>query len=340
MSENRSIESQITSYLAGECTPAEQQAIAGLIQHDTEYRDTYNSLRQIWESSALLPVSETYDVDAAWLTVGKHISENPLTVIRHSQAKKPLVIRIVRYAASIAAVLLLAFAVYQVTRDTNKVLKQVASGNTVSTPVSLADGSQIVLNKNSEVKFPEKFGSNGREVYFWGEAFFEIASDPASPFVIKTGDARIKVLGTSFNVKAYPETGVTEVVVNTGTVLFYYVDNNENILGQIILHKGDKGIYTHSTRKLTRMLNDDLNFICWKTNIMVFNETTLDKVMEVVGKKYGVNFKLENSELSQLKLTATFDNESLDSVLEVLGLVHKLRFTNNGKDYLVKKVTG
>jgi len=138
-------------------------------------------------------------------------------------------------------------------------------------------------------------------------------------------------------VNANPNTGITEVVVNTGTVLFYYVDQNDKILGQIILHKGDKGIYNRTTRKLSRLLNDDLNVISWKTGILVFNETSLDKVMDVVGKKYDVTFHMNNSELSKLKLTATFDNESLDSVLEVLSLVHKLHFTNNGKDYLVKK---
>jgi len=215
-------------------------------------------------------------------------------------------------------------------------MKRFASGTEVSSPIALSDGSHIVLNSGSELNFPEKFGSHGREVYFWGEAFFEIASDPSRPFVIETGDARIKVLGTSFNVKAYPGTGITEVVVNTGTVLLFYVDKNDNVLGQVILHKGDKGVYNRITHKLAKMLNDDLNFISWKTGMLVFNETSLDKVMDVVGKKYGVTFRTNNPELYRLKLTATFDNESLDSVLEVLSLVHKLQFTHNGNDYLVK----
>jgi transmembrane sensor len=340
MEENRSIESQITSYLAGECTPAEQQAIAGLISANQEYKRLYEEFRQIWNSTEMSPFTEAYDIDTAWLKVGKHINESPLTIVHHTQAKKPVLKRILSYAASIAAVLLVAFSVYQVSHNNHSVLKSFASGKSVSSPVSLSDGSRIVLNAGSEVKYPEKFGSDGREVYFWGEAFFEIASDPTRPFVIETGDARIKVLGTSFNVKAYPNTGITEVVVNTGTVLFYHVDENNNILGQVILHKGEKGVYNRTTHKLARMQNDDLNYISWKTNILVFNATSLDKVMAVVGEKYGVTFHIDSAELSHLKLTATFDNESLDSVLEVLRLVHKLQFTHNGKDYLVKKVTG
>jgi len=337
MLKNRHIESKITSYLAGECTPAEQQVIAGLIQSDTEYRETYNELRKIWDADAFQNISDTYDVDAAWSKVNSHIHKNPLSIVHQGSTKKPVFLRILKYAASIAAVMVLSFAIFQVTSDKKEIMKTIASGKADISPVALSDGSHIVLNSGSEVKFPEKFGSDSREVYFWGEAFFEIASDPTRPFVIETGDARIKVLGTSFNVKAYPGTGITEVVVNTGTVLFYHVDNDDNILGQVILHKGEKGTYNHATRKLARVLNTDLNIISWKTNILVFNETSLDEVMVVVGKKYGVNFHMDNSELSRLKLTATFDNESLDSVLEVLSLVHKLQFTHNGKDYLVAK---
>jgi ferric-dicitrate binding protein FerR (iron transport regulator) len=336
MLKTRNIESQITRFLAGECSPAEQQVVEGLIQSDTKYRDAYNARKQIWDNPVLRPVSDTYDVDQAWLNVSRHIHSGPLTVVHRSASRKSIVYKVLKYAASIAAVLLISFSVFQITHD-NTVMKRFASGTAVSSPLALADGSHMVLNAGSEVNFPEKFGSHSREVYFWGEAFFEIASDPTRPFVIESGDARIKVLGTSFNVKAYPGTGITEVVVNTGTVLFYHVDHNDNMLGQVILHKGDKGVYNRTTHKLAKMLNEDLNFISWKTGILDFKGASLDKVLTEVGAKYGVTFHMENTELSRLKLTATFDNESLDSVLEVLSLVHKLQFTHNGTDYLVKK---
>ena len=335
MFKNRNIESQLTNYLAGECTPAERLEIEVLIQSDSEINNTYIELKQVWDSSVPLYFNDVYNTDSAWVNVDRHINTKAGATVNHSVIKKPI-LRFIKYAASIAAVFVLAFAVYQVFYSNTIATKSFASGNAVSSALQLADGSKLVLNAGSEVKYPEKFGSHGREVYFWGEAFFEIAPDPTRPFVIETGDARIKVLGTSFNVKAFPETGITEVVVNSGTVLFYHVDNNNSILGQVILQKGDKGVYNRLTHKLVKMENDDINFISWKTGVLVFNETPLNEVITVVGNKYGVKFHTENKRLSQLKLTATFDNESLDSVLEVLSLVHKLQFTHNGKDYLVK----
>jgi len=336
VSKNRNIESQLTNYFAGECTPAERLEIEVLIQSDIDIRNIYNELKQVWDNASPHLADDVYNVDSAWVKVNSHINNKDLVPVSHKRIKRPI-LRLARFAASVAAVLLLAFTVYQVFFNNTLTTKSFASGNAVSSALQLADGSKLVLNAGSEVKYPEKFGSHGREVYFWGEAFFEIAPDPARPFVIETGDARIKVLGTSFNVKAYPESGITEVVVNSGTVLFYHVDNNNSILGQIILQKGEKGTYNRATHKLAKFVNDDLNFLSWKTGVLVFNETPLDEVMEVIGDKYGVKFHTDNLKLSQLKLTATFDNESLDSVLEVLGLVHKLQFTHNGKDYLVKQ---
>ena len=88
---------------------------------------------------------------------------------------------------------------------------------------------------------------------------------------------------------------------------------------------------------MAKTINDYPNFNSWKTGILYFSETSLDKVFDAVGKKYDVTFHMSDTELAKLPLTATFDNESLESVLEVLKLFHKLQFTHNGKDYLVKK---
>jgi ferric-dicitrate binding protein FerR (iron transport regulator) len=204
----------------------------------------------------------------------------------------------------------------------------------------LADGSHIYLNNTSTIKYPQKFGKNLRDVYFWGEAFFEIAHDPSKPFIIEAGEARVKVLGTSFNLKAYPESDRIEVVVNSGKVLFYHADKADRILGEVTLVKGEKGVFFKKPGKIVKLLNDEPNYLSWKTGVLVFNDTSLDKVLAAIANKYGIRFSLREENLSKLRLTATFDNESLDAMLEVLELVHNLQFINNGNDYLVVRKAG
>lgn len=334
----RQIDIEIVNYLAGECTPADGIRIAALLQSDSLYQASYKELKQLWDAPQAIPISDTYHVDAAWDQVNTHINEHSMQVVHSKPLRTVFSSSWMKLATGVAAVLLISFGIYFLNISNKITYKTLASGNEINKVVSLSDGSHISMFKSSQVKFPEKFGNANREVYFWGEAFFEIASDPTRPFVIESGDARIKVLGTSFDVKAIPGSNITEVVVNTGKVLLYHVDANNIVLNQIELVKGEKGVYNHKTHKLNRFLNDNLNFISWKTGVLIFNETTLDKVMETVGKKYDVIFHLSDEQLANLKLTATFDNESLDSVLEVLSLVHKLHFTHNGKDYLVTKV--
>ncbi|NVO21060.1 MAG: FecR domain-containing protein [Bacteroidetes bacterium] len=332
---NRKIVSEITRYITGDCTPDDRRVISGLIDTDPLYQQEYKELNQVWNHTGIKSIP-VFDVNVAWSSVEERISKAPSRRIHRIQPVHNQVRKIAGYALRIAAVLLIGIAIFQFLVPHTS-FKTIASGTSVAAPLSLADGSTIFLNSSSSIKFPEKFGGNKREVYFWGEAFFEIAHDPTRPFIIETGETRIKVLGTSFNVKAYPKTNRIEVVVNSGKVLFYHVDKNDHILGQVILLKGDKGVYFRNTGQITRLLNDEPNYLSWKTGLLVFSETSLDKVLTAVGQKYGVTFNMADKDLSQLKLTATFDNETLDAVLEVLQLVHNLQFVNNGNDYLVKK---
>jgi ferric-dicitrate binding protein FerR (iron transport regulator) len=239
-------------------------------------------------------------------------------------------------ALKVAAVLLIGFVVFRVVVP-NHELKTVNSGSSAIETCQLSDGSVLFLNSASRVKFPEKFGKSSREVYFWGEAFFEIAHDQSRPFVIEAGETRIRVPGTSFDVKAYPTANTIEVTVNTGKVLFYHVDKNDQVLGEVTLIKGERGIYDRLKSRISKMSNDDLNYLSWKTGILHFEETPLSVVLNDISEKYNVSFNCSDADIAGYKLTATFDNESLDSVLEVLKLTHHLTFKHNGQGYLVQK---
>jgi len=337
---NRKIKSQITRYLAGECNPEEKRVIFDLVKNNPEYRKVYDQLSKTWEFISPKADSTIFDVDSAWNKLNSRIAQ-PSAPVRNLKPvhKTGDVRKLYKYAIRIAAVFLIGLAVFQLVNTGNR-LETLASGKDLPASLSLEDGSSVFLNSSSVIKYHQKFGDQSREVYFWGEAFFEVASDPTRPFIIESGETRVKVLGTSFNVKAYPEAEKVEVVVNSGEVLFYHVDREEQILGQVTLQQGEKGIYFRKTRQIARIPNDEPNYLSWKTGILVFNETSLDKVLEAIGQKYKVTVKMETNDLEKLKLTATFDNEPLDAVLEVLTLVHNLQIVNNGKDYLVKKKTG
>lgn len=332
---NRNIKNNVTRFLSGNCTPEENTVISGLIASDKTYARYYRELSTLWNHLDTGAGETEFDVEAALVNVMEKITAKPLSVTHKKERKLLPFTRWSYYVAGAAAVLMIGLMIFN-TVTYEKPLKTLASGTTSMAPLNLSDGSSLFLNSRSSIKFPEKFGSTGREVYFWGEAFFEIAPDAARPFIIDMGEARVKVLGTSFNVKAYPAENEVEVTVNSGKVLFYRVDESGQILNHVTLLKSEKGVFDKKTGNIWKKTNDDLNYLSWKTGILTFNEANLDKVLSDVSRKYGVNFKYEGSDIASLKLTATFDNETLDSVLEIIQLVHHLKFIPNGKDYLVQ----
>jgi transmembrane sensor len=297
----------------------------------------YSQIQTIWQKAEpKTPSLEVFDVDSAWNALNFRIeNSDKLNHSSHSAKTKKMNLTFSVFV-KIAAVLIIALGIFQLARPLHK-LNTVSSGTAIAVPVSLSDGSVIQLNRNSSVKFPEKFGKTKRDVYFWGEAFFDIAADKTKPFVIEVGETRVKVVGTSFDVKANPESDRIEVVVNSGKVLFYTLSANSAKDARVFLEPGDKGVYYKATHKFSKFRNDNLNFLSWKTGILTFRETGLTDVLNALNQKFGAKFIVRNNALKQLRLTATFDNESLDSVLDDLRLVFDIGIQKNGKDYLIVK---
>ena len=300
-------------------------------KNDTALLESYG---KIWKlTGTKTEAISDFDVDAAWSKVEAKLSTGETTVYKLAPH------RIQSFAVNfmkVAAVLLLGLIIYRFATSDSSVT-YISSSNKQSVEAKLSDGSIAYLNNNSHINFPEKFGSSLREVYFWGEAYFEVASDKSRPFIIRTGDARIKVLGTAFNVKSIPGSRIVEVNVKEGKVLLFRVDEHDNTLGEITLIKGETGKLDCLNNRVTKYATEDMNYLSWKTGVLKYVNTPLTQVLSDVSKNYHVQLNYNPKELAGLKLTADFENEDIDAVIEVISLVHHLKFTANEKGFLVTK---
>jgi len=179
---------------------------------------------------------------------------------------------------------------------------------------TLPDGSLVTLNKYSELSYAKDFAKIARMVNLKGEAFFQVESQTGSTFVITSYDLEISVLGTSFNVQAYEHREEIEVVVQTGTVELADETNQESIT----LHALEKGIYRKANKQLTRQPNKDINFLSWKTRKITFVQDDLNTVLQTLNRTYQVNIYFSTHIPPTCELTVTFDNQTLDAVLNVL----------------------
>ena len=181
--------------------------------------------------------------------------------------------------------------------------------------ITLSDGTQIWLNAGSLLKYPTKFNGDTREVYLTGEAFFDVAKDKEHPFIIHTNKMDTKVLGTSFNVQAYPDHTTQEVSVLTGKVNVKSTATDENVY----VTPGQKVIFKSKNNKLQAFKDIPLNTISlWRKNIMVFEETPLPEVIATINRNYNVAIEVKNKNLNALKINGYFKELSAD---QVVGLV-------------------
>ncbi|MET3028538.1 FecR domain-containing protein [Flavobacterium sp. UW10123] len=198
--------------------------------------------------------------------------------------------------------------------------------------IKLSDGTKIWLNAGSVLKYPKEFKGDTREVYLSGEAFFDVAKDKKHPFIIHTNKMDTKVLGTSFNVQAYPDQKMQEVSVATGRVNVKSTVTDENVF----VTPGQKVVFKSQDNKLQAFKDIPVNTISlWRKNIMVFEETPLSEVVATIGRNYNVAIEVKNKNLNDLKISAYFKELPAD---QVIGLVCNIVNAQYKKDSGVYKI--
>lgn len=327
----------IVKYLQSEATPEEQKQVEDFIASSDKNKQLFESYRGLMFLTQKKKVE--YNADIAWEKVKHRIEINQ----DENFAKPSILINrgkhfpVLRYAlSSAAAVLVLLVGFLFFIKQEKTPLKQISSGLAVL-PSKLPDGSSIMLNSNTTLKFPDKFEKDVREVSIFGEAFFEVTPDPNRPFIIHANGMDIRVLGTSFNVEAYPGNDFVKVTVNTGKVSVYptgtaYADI---IKGSQLLTAGETATFSPKTGVILKSVNDDLNVLSWKTGVLTFKEARLSEVLKAFEEKYQKQFVIDDSTILDQRLTARFENESLNDALETLSLIFNVKFENKERHIIV-----
>ena len=221
----------------------------------------------------------------------------------------------------LSALTVLAYRLYHQKVEPQQVListiiKEAPMGSKIKT--RLPDGTTVTLNAGSKLYYPESFTNEHRIVQLEGEAFFDVTHNPEKPFFVEFNDSEVKVLGTSFNIRAYQEEQTSAVSVATGKVSFKSQDD------ELILLPMQMGVQNHQTSEMTKKKVDQLEAFGWTEKILYFNHTTFDKVIKDLERWYGVNFEINGDFTPLGTFSGEFRNESLNQVLQ--GLAHIYHF--------------
>ncbi len=314
----------IAKYLNGEANTDDIIDLEKWKSQSGDNRKVFDEYRTIWEKTGQISLFADIDIENEWNVFLENIDhENESYRKKHRVATwKPLV----RIAAIIIAGLILSISGYFVYQGL-KYEKLYARNEVLE--VSLPDGSSVSLNRGTKMIYPKKF-DNRREISLNGEAFFDVRRDLDRPFIVRSGEVIVEVVGTSFNFYAFKKENVAQVIVESGKVAVY---NDDDFSGRKdLLKKGERMIYSRKDGVRAIQPNTDINYKSWKTGILKFENSSLQYVVNLLEKHYQERITLVNSMLNECRITVSFNNKSLDYVLETitetLGL--KLLKTENG----------
>ena len=183
---------------------------------------------------------------------------------------------------------------------------------------SLPDGSFVYLNSGSVIRIPSNFNEKTRELSLSGEAYFQITHNSAKPFTIHSGKLLITDLGTSFNVKAYPDENQIRVAVESGKVKVEKnnIKGNPELFAASIIHN-QQLIYDEKTNSHTLSYAKIQNLIAWHKNQLIFSNASFEEIAATLQRWYNVTVKLGNNDGERHRYTVSFNNEPINKVLNV-----------------------
>lgn len=273
------------------------------------------------------------NVDNAWNKVYSRLNDNGLIADTGSAKKffrKDLFLKF----AAVALILLTAgttvFYLNNKKLFSGKIVVS-TSENQKNMQVTLPDGSYIFLNRNTTLIYRKNYGKVERKVTLQGEAFFEIASAEGTPFTIDAGEAKIKVVGTSFNVITKNDYRAVEVFVKSGRVLLSDNTGSQNL-------EIDSGfIGTMSSALTEKTLNNDPNYLAWNTGHLIYDGQKLDVVFNDLKKVYNMEIIADDPAILENTWTSPINNQPEETIIRLICTSFNLSYEKEGNLYRLKE---
>lgn len=307
----RELRKLLEKYVSGSCTVQERK----LLQ---DFFDSFQDQKDIWEETTH---SEKDRVRSEILTQLQ---------TRIEKADRRVLYRTVWRSAATWTVLvvglgvLAAYFLRPVEVPLQEITKITAKGQMLT--VKLPDGSLVKLNAESQITYPEQFGKS-REVWLVGEAFFDVRKNPSEPFIVHTKGIDTRVLGTSFNVKAYFGSLKTHVTVATGKVMVATKTQGVELIA------GEEARYDSESQVLASGKASDVAW-AWKRGVLIFDGSSMSEVARLLRRWYGVEIEVEIALQNRCELDMSFDNLSLKEVLKRLKIVTGISYEFVGSHHV------
>lgn len=316
----------LVKYLLQEASDEERRLVEAWIAAGAANQRYFEHFKLIWDTSRELTVTSTVDEHQAWQRFQQRVIEGPPSqgIIRSLNRGFSQW----RIAAMLVGTAVIIAMVYFLAGNGLAGAPVTLAATTTSQADTLPDGSVITLNKYSSLTYAGRFNKDERDVELKGEAFFHVTPNKNKPFIIHVNGITVKVVGTSFNIKT---TGTkTEVVVETGVV---QVSNSRQT---VELTPNQKLSVPEPEATLNKEPVTDNLYQYYRSREFVCDHTPLWKLVQVLNEAYNTNIVIAGKDIANLPLTATYHNESLDSILNLVSQTLDISVTRTNSQIILK----
>lgn len=312
MNKNININELIVRKFAGETTAEENIIIENWVKESKANNELFNDLNDIWHSAGSGSDDEEYDVDEA---IRNFIHRT--RSINEKKNRNFTINSVLRYAAILILALAIPFTYWiaQNPKTTDESFTTIYCAFGDKTSVFLPDSSQVWLNSGSKLTFNNNFKNGSRQLYLEGEGYFSVKKDAENPFLINTSDLNVKVLGTEFNLKAYPDEDDVSVTLVNGSL---QVNNSESTA---MVVPNQKLLYKKETHKLTvEDLTDLAPETEWTNGRLVFRNVSLEELERKLERWFDVEIEFADEEVKERRFSGTLERESILEVISYFGI--------------------
>jgi ferric-dicitrate binding protein FerR (iron transport regulator) len=344
-------ENIIVKFLQNTASEKEIHLLDAWMHMDAKNREIFESYQMIWSTSELInkDVNSTLSFKAG---EEKTESDRSQKRIEESKTRSLRVIKtIFRYAAVVilsVGLSWLAFSYLENPQKTEISYNEIITPMGSRTHIILPDGSDVWLNADSYLKFPSVFSDNNREVELKGEGYFKVKKDSLRQFIVSTSDIKVKVLGTTFNVKSYPEEGTVETTLVEGKIelqrtragkkgkvismkpeqrVMYIKDEGKVILSEIKKMNASIGrpVVVPGNIFIADSVRTEI-YTAWKDGRLIIENEPLEELAVKLERKFDVKIEFENDRIRNYKFTGILENETLEQVLYAMELSSHIKY--------------
>ena len=326
-------EQALLDYFSGILSPVQKQEVEAWIQETEENRKIARDIEYIYFATDTINTIKSIDSTKA-------LKEVKVRFSKKENNKRSFILQLQRIAA-IFVIPLLISTLYYATKEEPVEFIEIRTNPGMVATVNLPDGSKVWLNSRSYLKHPQKFTGDTRNVEMEGEAYFSVQKDKSKKFIVNTPfNLKAEVLGTEFNMEAYKESNKVVTTLVSGSVRLSF-QNKNNTEESMIMNPNEEISYNSKTRGVSLSKPYLPTLTAWKDGLVIFRNTPFEDALNVLSKRFNVEFIVKNDLLYENSFTGPFDGQHLHLILEHFrlssGIQYKFVDPETGTDKISEK---